>query len=223
MGGRSRRGWRSHERRDNPGACKICHEGRWCLQERLREALNSTEKRNDGSRIVCGESEAAGGHCSRGGRICPPEKNRQGFQRAVSVSPGKDAFVHSFSDQADFLLLRVRQGRRRVQLRDGHGEVRISRGREGGRGEMRHCHSTAEGAFAGGAERKPATFGSRGDTPRGAIVFRETARRGARRQSGARVSRGSWPKQGCHRAFRNWLRTERRRRSAAAVETKVQR
>src|SRR5216684_664924 len=92
MGGRSRRGWRSNQRRHNPGACKICHEGRWCLQERLREALNSTEKRNDGSRIVCGESETAGGHCSRGGRICPPEKNRQGFQRAFTVSPIKQIF-----------------------------------------------------------------------------------------------------------------------------------
>src|SRR5713226_4829601 len=191
MGGRSRRGWRSNQRRHNPGACKICHEGRWCLQERLREALNSTEKRNDGSRIVCGESETAGGHCSRGGRICPPEKNRQGFQRALSVSPGKDSFVHRFSNQANFLLLRVRQGRRRVQLRDGHGEVRISRGRKGGRGEMRDCRSSAEGAFAGGAERKPATFGAGGNAPRGADFFCEAARRNAGRESSAGVSRGS--------------------------------
>src|SRR6266436_3143390 len=136
MGGRRRRGRRSDEGRYDTRAREVRDEGRDGLQERLLETVIVKERRNGGSRIICGEGEAAGGHRSRGGRIRPAEKNRQGLQRALSVSPGKDAFLHSFSGETNFLLLRVRQGRRRIQLRHGHGEVRISRGRESCRGEM---------------------------------------------------------------------------------------
>src|SRR5258708_16479939 len=107
MGGRHRCGRRSDEGRYDPRAREVRDEGWRSLQERLREALIFSKERNGGSGIICGQGEAAGGHRSRCWRICAPEENWKRLQRALPVSPGKDSFVHGFSDQADFLLLRV--------------------------------------------------------------------------------------------------------------------
>src|SRR6266849_2423461 len=83
-------------------------------------------QRDGGSGIICGSGEAAGGHRSRDWRIRAPEEERAKFYGVVPVSWGEDAVVCGAPGEADFSLLRLRQGRRRIQLRDGDGEVPVS-------------------------------------------------------------------------------------------------
>src|SRR5260370_26130881 len=149
VGGHHRRGRRSHEGRHHLRACKICHERRRGLQERLREKIE-----NGGSWLIRGEGKTAGGHRPRGGGIRSPEKDRKGLQRPLPVSPRKDPFFHGFPAQTNFLLLWLRQGRRGLQLCDGHREVRVSGGRETRCPEMRDSDSASTGALAGGEQRK---------------------------------------------------------------------
>src|SRR5258708_5677109 len=89
-----------------------------------------------GSGDIRGSRKAAGRHCSRGGRICSAEEGWAKFPRPVPVPFRKNAIVQRASDAADLSLLRLRQGRRRLQLRDGNGEVRISRRGASGGGEI---------------------------------------------------------------------------------------
>src|SRR5271167_1334906 len=90
-----------------------------------------------GSGIICGSSEAAGGHCSRDWRIRASEEERTEFQRVVSISSGKDSFVQRERGEADVLLLRLWEGRRRFSIRDGNGEGAVPGGGAHGRGEVR--------------------------------------------------------------------------------------
>src|SRR5229473_1576721 len=90
-----------------------------------------------GSGDIRGSRKAAGGHCSRGGRICSAEEGRAKLPRSLPVPVRKNVILQRASDPADLSLLWLRQRRRRLQLRDGDGEVRISgRGAAGG-GEIR--------------------------------------------------------------------------------------
>src|SRR5271167_976419 len=89
-----------------------------------------------GSGIICGSSEAAGGHCSRDWRIRAPEEERAEFQRVVSISSGKDSFVQRERGEADVLLLWLRQGRRRFSVCDGVGEIAVSGSGAHGRGKV---------------------------------------------------------------------------------------
>src|SRR6202158_3529090 len=98
--------------------------------------------------------------------------------------------------------------------------MRISRGRQGCRGEMRNRHSAAEGALSGGAQRESAAFGSRGNAPRGADFFREAVARNRGRKPCTSVPGGSRLGQGDDRAFRYWLRAERRGGGAGSSEAK---
>src|SRR5260370_27794501 len=102
---------------------------------------------------IWGQSKTTGGHRSRGRRIRPPEKERAEFYRAVSVSRGKVAVVCGASDETDLSLFWMRRGRRRFQICDGDGKVRVSRGDSHRCGEMRDRGSAAERAFAGRTQR----------------------------------------------------------------------
>src|SRR4029077_12755950 len=100
----------------------------------------------------------------------------------MPFSCGKNAIVQRAPDEADLSLFWMRAGRRRFQVCDGNGEMRISRGDSRRRGKVRDRGSAAEGAFAGRAARKSATHGTGGDSSRGANILCETTGRNARRK-----------------------------------------
>src|SRR5690349_19607785 len=176
-----------------------------------------------GSGIICGEGEAAGGHCPRGGRVRAAEEVGEKLQRFVPVPCRKDSFVQRESRAADVLLLWLQQRRRRFYVRAGNRAMRFFGGFANHRGEMRDRDAAAEGAVAGRAQGKSAARGAGGNAPRSTVVFREAARGHARRKSGAGISRGSRAGQGDAGAVRHRLRAERRRPAAAAPEGEVQR
>ena len=66
-----------------------------------------------GSGVIRGTGKEPGGHCTRGRRIRAPEKERLELYGAVPVPRGEDALVCRASSEADFPLLRVREGWRR--------------------------------------------------------------------------------------------------------------
>src|SRR5713101_9371944 len=125
-----------------------------------------------GSGDIRGSRKAASGHCSRGGRICSAEEGRAKFPRPVPVPFRKNAILQRASDAADLSLLRLRQGRRRLQLRDGDGEVRISGRRARGGGKNRDRRAARQGAVAAGTQAEPGTLRFGGNAPRGADFFR---------------------------------------------------
>src|SRR5438270_5507245 len=89
--------------------------------------------KDDGrSGLICRSRQAAGGHRPRGGRICAPEEKRPKLHRALPFSLRKDALVCRASGETDLSLLRLRRGRRRLQVRDGDGQVRLHGGCAGG-------------------------------------------------------------------------------------------
>ena len=153
--------------------------------------MTFARERNGGSGIICRSGKAAGGHRSRGGGIRPPEKERAEFYRTLPVSRGKVAVVCGASDKADLSLFWMRRGRRCVQVCNGDGEVRVSRGHSNRCGEMRDRRPATEGAFSGGAERESAASPPRGNAPRGTDLFRTATRSHARGKSRAGVFGGS--------------------------------
>src|ERR1700732_1418506 len=105
-----------------------------------------------GSRNIRGSRKAAGGHCPHSGRIRSVEESRPKFPWPVPVPLRKNTLVQCAPHTADLSLLRLRQRRRRFQLRHGDGEVRISRRRAAGGGEIGNRGAACERTITAGTQ-----------------------------------------------------------------------
>src|SRR5262249_35090619 len=146
---------------------------------------------NGGSRIICGPGKAAGGHRPRHRRLRPPEKKWPEFYWPLPVPRGKIAVFCRASDQADLSLFWLWRWRRCFQIRDGNGEVSVSRSDSHRCGKVRHFHPSSERTLPRGTQREPATIRADRNAPRGAVVLCEATRRHARGKSRASLSRRS--------------------------------
>ena len=190
---------------------------------RLAKSERIAVANSGGSRIIRGEGEAAGGHRPRDRRIRASEKDRAKFHGALPVPSGEDAVVCGTSGAADLPLLRLRRGRRRIQVRDGARQVHVSRGAAHGRRKMRHPHSEATGTLARRAARKSAARSARRDAPAGGGVFRAAAARGGGGQSRGGVPRGPRTGSRGHEAIRTGIRAFVGRRAASPAQAEVSR
>src|SRR4029077_20871140 len=87
----------------------------------LCSRITRRKRQNGGSGFLCRSREAAGGHRPRGGRVCAPEKEWAKLYGALPISLRKDAVVCRSSGKTDLSLLRLRCGRRCVQVCHGDG------------------------------------------------------------------------------------------------------
>ena len=94
------------------------------------------------------------------------------FHRSLPVPSGKNSFVRRASGEADLSLLRLRRGRRRFQIRDGNGQISISRSDSHRRRKMRHRDSQAARALARRAPRESAALRARRNASRSGRLLR---------------------------------------------------
>ena len=144
------------------------------------------------------------------------KKTGQNFTGPLPVPSGEDAVVRRASGAADLPLLRLRRGRRRLQIRDGARQVHVSRRR------CARSPKSAASRFRGRASARPKSA-ARTSSARALVeMHREAAAFFARQlhegcggQGRRGVSGGSRPRSRSHEAIRPGLGAVGRRRAAA--------